>query len=215
MFQRFLKYLKLAFKQSKFENNIVDDSEIEKEIAVYYKFENNVLHAARVLTKDNKDFKVIYYDIYQQEPEVIKQIIISSDILAKVDHDLLITDFNREYDWYPNKGDNVLFIQILPDNIQNDTDILDFRRNIELQLSYILEEDGECEWIASDIGPYGANFLFNVNNTDTALQMIQLYLEQNNLENNTLIGRRINIDEGDWIYEVIYPLEYTGDFYTI
>ena len=45
-----------------------------------------------------------------------------------------------------------------------------------------------------------------------AMKAIIKVLCENNLENNTLVTKRIALAKDDWIYEVVYPKEYTGEF---
>jgi hypothetical protein len=57
--------------------------------------------------------------------------------------------------------------------------------------------------------------LFEVTNIDNAIPIIPDVLSKEGLHKKALIGRRLNTAKEDWFYEVIYPLNFSGQFLTM
>lgn len=92
---------------------------------------------------------------------------------------------------------------------------LDIRQDIEQKIEKALKAKGLGEWTAGDLGPGGANMLFDVSNIDNAISVILEVLSNAGLDKKTIIGRRINTEVEDWFYEVVYPTNFNGVFLTM
>ena len=75
-----------------------------------------------------------------------------------------------------------------------------------------LESNGLGEWIADDLGPGGANMLTKVTEWEKSIQLILDILNQENLLYKGLLVKRMITAEDDWNYEIIYPIDYDGEF---
>ncbi|WP_281764370.1 hypothetical protein [Neptunitalea lumnitzerae] len=95
---------------------------------------------------------------------------------------------------------------------ENDLQVLDLRHSIEEKIHEKLNSNGLGEWIAGDLGPGGANMLFEVTEWEKSIQLIMDILNQESLLDKSLIMKRLNTAEDDWNYEIIYPIDYNGVF---
>lgn len=112
-------------------------------------------------------------------------------------------------------GNDVLFVQIQPRGFKDEMQLMDKRQKIETITSKALQDKKLGEWFAGDLGPGGGNSLYEVSDINRSIEIILNVLEQNGLEHNVLIGRRVLKDKADWFYEVIYPTKYAGAFNTM
>jgi hypothetical protein len=108
-----------------------------------------------------------------------------------------------------------LFVQIQPAGFRDEKQLLDKRQEVEDLLSKALENKELGKWFAGDIGPGGGNMLYTVKDIDKSMQIILEVLQQNKLDKNVLIDRRVLVDQDDWFYEVIYSTKFSGDFNTM
>jgi hypothetical protein len=120
-----------------------------------------------------------------------------------------------KFNWTPYKSNLTLFVQIEPSAFKNEMDALSKRQEIEQEIETALKSENLGQWTAGDLGPGGANMLFEVSNFNNAISIILEVLSKANLDSKTIIGRRINTKSEDWFYEVIYPITYNGAFLTM
>jgi hypothetical protein len=170
---------------------------------------------ARALTIGSDEFDLHLYELNISIPENAKQSFGSVQKLTKRDLDNKKTEIQRNYNWMPFENNAVLFIQIQPIGFENEMQLLDKRQEVEHELTTALENKNVGKWIAGDLGPGGGNMLYTVTDLDKSLQMILEVLQQNSLEKQVLIGRRVMLDNDDWFYEVIYPTKFSGAFNTM
>ena len=187
----------------------------DKEVFTLYSKPDSSVRVARVLTTDNKTFNLLLYELIISTPEGAKQKFISSEQLTQQQLDTKKTELQSNYNWSPFRGNDVLFVQIQPTSFKNEMELLDKRQEIETKLSDALEKKNLGEWFAGDVGPGGGNMLYTINNIEQALQTTLVLLQQNRLDKNVLIGRRVKVNNDDWFYEVIYPPKYSGNFNTM
>lgn len=187
----------------------------DKEIFSLYKKSDSIIYAARALTTGNDKFDLHLYELNISTPEGAKQTFTSVQQLTQQELENKQTELQSTYNWIPFKGNEVLFVQIQPTGFKDEMQLLYKRQEIEDKLSKTLENKKLGEWFAGDLGPGGGNMLYTVTDIDKSLQIILDVLQQNKLDKNVLIGRRVLVDKDDWFYEVIYPTKYSGDFNTM
>ncbi len=105
----------------------------------------------------------------------------------------------------------IIFVQMQPKN-ENDLQVLDLRHSMEEKIHVQLDNSGLGKWIAGDLGPGGANMLFEVTEWEKSIHLIMQILNQEDLLDKSLIIKRLNTAEDDWNYEIIYPIDYNGVF---
>ena len=197
-------------------NNQADEQAFpDKEIFTLYNKADSLVRVARVLTLDSKTFDLQVYEVDITTPEGAKQKFISAEQLTQQQLDNKKAELQNTYNWTPFKGQDVLFVQIQMPGFKNEMELLDKRQETESKLGEALERKNLGEWTAGDLGPGGGNMLFDVSNVEQSLQTILQVLQQNKLDKNVLIGRRVLVADGDWFYEVIYPTKYSGNFNTM
>jgi len=187
----------------------------DKEIFSLYKKTGSIISVARALTTGNDKYDLHLYELNISTPEGAKQTFTSVQQLTKQELHSKKTKLQSNYNWMPFKGNEVLFVQIQPTGFKDEMQLLDKRQEIEDKLSKALENKKLGEWFAGDLGPGGGNMLYTVTDIDKSMQIILDVLQQNKLDKNVSIGRRVMIDTNDWFYEVIYPTKYSGDFNTM
>lgn len=215
MGSKFLTFIGLTVCQQNTTSQTVEQVMIKREVVAYYYKAENIIHTARILTIDNKNYDLIFYDVDISTPEGSKQKFISIEPLTDQQLKGKQIDLQKTFKWTPFKGKDILFVQIQPVGFKSEMELLDMRQKIELKLTSELENKRIGEWSASDLGPGGGNILFTVSNIDSALLTILQVLKQYNLDKRVLVGRRVLISNEDWFYEVIYPTNYTGNFNTM
>jgi hypothetical protein len=187
----------------------------DKEIFSLYNKTDSVIYIAKAMSNGSDKFDFYSYELKISSPEGAKQTFISVKQLTKEELNNKKNELHSQYNWIPFKGDQVLFVQIQPTAFKDEMQLLDKRQEIEDKLSKVLENRKLGEWCAGDLGPGGGNMLFTVTDLDKSLQAVLEVLQQNKLDKNVLIGKRILVAKGDWFYEVIYPIKYSGNFNTM
>ncbi|MEI8046689.1 MAG: hypothetical protein WCI92_04870 [Bacteroidota bacterium] len=186
-----------------------------EEIFSLYKRTDNIIYVARALATGNEKFDLLLYELNISIPEGARQTFTSVQQLTKQELDSKKVDLQINYNWTPFKEKEVLFVQIQPVGFRDEKQLLDKRQEVEDLLSKALENKELGEWFAGDIGPGGGNILYTIKDIDKSMQIILEVLQQNKLDKNVLIGRRVLVDQDDWFYEVIYPPKFTGEFNTM
>lgn len=150
----------------------------------------------------------IRFDEYYNTLQTIKNnSIISESEIDSINSDLKGKGYRENFD---NVG-KIIFVQMYPRN-ENDFHILDLRHKMEEMIHEKLKSHGLGEWIAGDLGPGGANMLFEVTEWKKSIRIIMNILNQEGLLKNSLILKRLNTAKDDWNYEIIYPIDYEGEF---
>jgi hypothetical protein len=188
---------------------------IDTEIYTLYRKTENTFEVARILAKKIDSFDIELYRINTSVAGVTKQDFISVQHFMTTKLEDKKAELQKHYNWIPLKSKDILFVQIQPTAAKGDLDFLDLRQETEDKIGKALENQQLGEWIAGDLGPGGGNMLFEVTNLERSLKVVLQVLQQNGLEKNIVIGKRVNIDENDWFHEVIYPSRFTGVFNTM
>ncbi len=109
----------------------------------------------------------------------------------------------------------VLFVQWqYPDSMEF-MKALSTRQKTEIILDDSLGQSGHGQWIGGDLGPGGANMLFEVNDAEKAMSLISNILKGLSMEKETVIAidnGNIQRGESPSNYKVIHPKNYTGKF---
>ena len=110
---------------------------------------------------------------------------------------------------------SVIFVQWNYPKTMNWLDALDIRQRTELLLDKSLRSDNLGERMGGDLGPGGANMLFEVTDISRSLKLILKTLQESNIYSETLIA----IDNGNpqrgarpSNFIVVYPKNYNGVF---
>jgi hypothetical protein len=56
------------------------------------------------------------------------------------------------------------------------------------------------------------NMLYEVSSSAAALPVVVRMLEEHQAQGRARIARRLMTAADDWCYEVVYPVDYTGEF---
>ena len=187
----------------------------DKEVFTFYSKTDSLVQVARTLTTDNKSFNLFLYEVNISKPKDARQKFISSEQFTLQQLNDKKSELTKTYTWTTFKGENVLFIQIQPTGFKDEAELLDKRQLIEDKINAALSNKKLGEWMAGDLGPGGGNMLYTVTTIDNAMPIVLQVLQQNKLDKNVLIGRRVMVDSGDWFYEVIYPKSFSGEFNTM
>lgn len=113
---------------------------------------------------------------------------------------------------YNQRQPPVLFVQWQYPSTTTGLQALEVRQDVETEIDNALQKGGAGQWFAGDLGPGGANMLFEVNNKEKALEIIQYILTKKGIHNETVIAERVYTAPDDWTHKVIYPKDYEGDF---
>jgi len=186
-----------------------------KEVFSLYKKVDTLIYVARALKTSSDTVDLHLYEVNTSIAEGATQKFVSVAHLTPQQLDSRKSELQSEYTWTPSKGNEILFVQIQPTNFKDEMQLLDKRQEIETITSKALQDKKLGEWFAGDLGPGGGNILYRVNDINRSIEIILNILQQNRLETNVLIGRRVLIDKVDWFYEVIYPTKYSGNFNTM
>lgn len=189
--------------------------QIDKDVFTLYNKTDSLVQVARSLVTVNDSIILLLYEINISEPEDARQKFISSEQLTPQQLDSKKNELAKTYKWSAFNGDNVLFVQIQPTAGTDEMDLLRKRQKIEDKINVALERKNLGEWMAGDLGPGGGNILYTVETIQSAMPTVLQVLQENNLDKNVLIGRRVMVGEGDWFYEVIYPTNFSGEFNTM
>ncbi|UZR99543.1 hypothetical protein [Chondrinema litorale] len=108
----------------------------------------------------------------------------------------------------------ILFIQIKPHNSQNSKDLskqLDQFEEVSRLFDEPIYEKNLGSYAASDLGA-GYNILYSVWDEKKGFDAILQVIENHQLEDRSIVAKRIYKSEEDWDYEVIYPNPFNGEF---
>jgi hypothetical protein len=177
----------------------------------FYKNDSDTIEFVRIV-KDSSNVRQITGTIsfdsnYNTCQKIIQIKNIQTNEMEKIESELLEKGYRSKFD---NKK-NLMFIQIRPKDL-NDLKVLDLRHKMETKIESRLSKNGIGEWVAGDLGPGGANMLFEVSDWDNAFQIVIELLNSEGLINNCLISKRLYTADDDWNYEVVYPTDYNGIF---
>ena len=187
---------------------------VTKEVWTIYSKQDTVFHVKR-LVSSNTGLTLLSYDINTSKAEAAAQTFISSKTLSNENEAATIKSQSSNFKWTPYKTGLTLFVQIEPSVFKDEMEALDKRQDIEQKIEAALKAKGLGDWTAGDLGPGGANMLFEVSNVDNATSVVLEVLSKSGLDKKTIIGRRIYTEEEDWFYEVIYPSSFSGVFLTM
>ncbi|HEX2628122.1 MAG TPA: hypothetical protein VHM26_03900 [Chitinophagaceae bacterium] len=180
---------------------------------MYNKKGDSVLYVKRFMTDGDK-YLDLAFKVTTDTLGIIEQKFTGKSEYANED-DLKKSKLQlNDYDWQPRNVEKVLFVQVQPEAFESEIDALTKRGPIEMNISDQLKAQGSGQWIAGDIGPGGANMLFDVTDWEKGMDIIMKVLKEQKLETKTVIARRLIISDEDWFYEVIYPQQFTGYFNT-
>ena len=185
-----------------------------KEAWTIYSKHDTIFHVKRLLSSDT-GLTLLSYDINTSKAETAVQTFINSKALSSENEAATIKLQNSNFQWTPYKAELTLFVQIEPSAFKNEMEALTKRQEIEQNIEIALKSKGLGEWTDGDLGPGGANMLFEVSNVENATSVILHVLSKTGLDKKTIIGRRIYTEEEDWFYEVVYPHTFNGVFLTM
>lgn len=187
---------------------------VTKEAWTIYFKQDTIFHVKRLLSSDT-GLTLLSYDINTSKAETAVQTFINSKALSNENEAAIIKLQSLNFKWTPYKVGLTLFVQIEPSAFKDEMKALDKRQEIEQKIETVLKSKGLGDWTAGDLGPGGANMLFEVSNVDNATSVILEVLSKAGLDKKTIIGRRIYTEEEDWFYEVVYPNTFNGVFLTM
>lgn len=185
----------------------------DKEQWTLYSKSDKLYHVKRLVSA-NGNYNLLTYDINTSQPEEAHQTFISRQIVNVSELNKIKSD-NASFNWAPFKGKPVLFVQMQYTHFKDQMVALNKRQEIEQHINEKLQSQALGQWIAGDIGPGGANMIFEVQDIEGAKAIILSILTREGLNKAALIGRRVNTSAEDWFYEVVYPLDYNGEFLTM
>ena len=164
------------------------------------------------IVKDSSSFNLIEGEIrfnayFNTVQTITNKKIISESNIDSIKSSLQEKGYHENFDSF----EKIVFVQIQPKN-KHDIQILDLRHSIEDKVHNILKDNEIGEWIAGDLGPGGANMLFEVRHWGRAISLIMKILNQEGILNQSLIVKRLNTSKNDWNYKIIYPIDYEGVF---
>ncbi len=164
------------------------------------------------IIKDSSTLNLIEGEIRFDGNYNTLQTIKNKRIISETEIDSINSNLKRK--GYRDNFDNfgkIIFVQMQPKN-ENDFQVLDLRHKVEEKIHKKLKSNGIGEWVAGDLGPGGANMLFEVTEWNKSIPIIMNVLNQEGLLKNSLIMKRLNTAKDDWNYEIIYPIDYDGVF---
>lgn len=185
-----------------------------KEVWTIYSKQDTIFHVKRLLSSDT-GLTLLTYDINTSKPEAASQNFINAKKVESENEAAAIKSQNASLNWTPFKTTPILFVQIEASTFKDEIEALEVRQNIEQKIEVALKGKGLGEWTAGDLGPGGANMLFEVSNIDNSISIIMEVLSKAGLNKKAIVGRRINTEAVDWFYEVVYPGNFNGVFLTM
>ena len=198
----------------KAQTDVIKKPVLSKEVWTVYAKQDTVFHIKRLISSDT-GLTLLFYDINTSKAEAASQTFINAKTLANENEAATIKSQSTTFSWTPFKTTLTLFVQIEPSAFKDEMQALNMRQDIEQKIEAALKAKGLGEWTAGDLGPGGANMLFEVSNIDNAISIILEVLSKTGLNKKTIIGRRINTEAEDWFYEVVYPNNFNGLFLTM
>jgi hypothetical protein len=179
-----------------------------------YKKKDYTFHLIKFFETTENKIEVSFFSIIpQKEFKPLFQNLDKKEIYSIQEFNSLKNNYEVDYSWNPYKKNDVFFIQVKPTKeMLKETLDIDLRNEIEGLISKEFRKTKVADFFAADLGPGGLNMLCSYKDELVAMNAILKVLCENNLENHTLISKRISIAKDDWIYEVVYPYNYTGEF---
>lgn len=185
-----------------------------KILASLYKLQNDTLQFLRALDSGG-DIKLKFGKIWIGDYAIIHQTFDSTIITSNKEIEEFVSNYKQA--GFSNQLSNerdVMFIQIVPDSTMTSLQALGFlnyRQEVEEIIDEALIKNRSGEWFAGDMGA-GGNMLFFIDDWELAIETVIEELEKEKLLDHVLIARRHNTDVDDWIYEVVFPVEFEGVF---
>jgi len=182
----------------------------------FYKKENDTIVFKRILLNESR-ITLQEGQIYLGEYELTHQRLVNVRYFNNDNRiiDSLISSISNEglKEKFVDQKD-VMFIQIVPDSTMGNIEALGFlnlRQEIEEKIDDRLKNENLGEWFAGDMGA-GGNMLFFINDWDNATVAVIQILNKEKLIDHILIAKRIMTTKDDWNYEIVFPLDYEGEF---
>ena len=180
-------------------------------LSSFYKNDNDTIHFVRIVSDSTSLRKIrgtiSFNSNYNTNQEISLDEKIVKEELKGIENEMIKSGFRKKFD---NKR-NVMFVQLKPKS-ENALEALDLRHSVESEIENLLSINGLGEWIAGDLGPGGANMLFEIDDWDNSFQLIIGFLNSKGFINNCLITKRLYTADNDWNYEIVYPINYEGIF---
>lgn len=186
-----------------------------KEIFTWYKKIDKVIQVVKAIESPDGMCNLYTYEINIGTGGSTMQKFIGVEQIDKEQFEKRKPELKSNYTWIPYSAQEVLFVQIQPANFKDGLQLLSKRQEIEDKIDIALKEANLGEWFAGDVGPGGGNMLYHIDDTNLSLKSIIRVLEENKLEKEVWIGKRVCITNNDWFYEVIYPEKFSGTFNTM
>jgi len=177
-------------------------------IKTYYKKEDSKLQFVRIIRDSTVFCKVTGFlsnDNFHIVQRITDQDTIKASSLESIDKAIKENGFKD----YISNNDEVLFVQLRIKS-KDFLDVLDLRHDLEEKIDDALIEHNHSGWFAGD----NWNMLFEVNDFAEGFKIILDVLQSSNLNNEFVIARRLHTAEDDWTYEIVYPINYEGKFYS-
>lgn len=164
------------------------------------------------ITKNNGKIELTEGDISFDENLNTVQTIQKNTPIKESEMDSIIQDY-KERGFRSNFDEigKVVFVQVQPKD-DTDMEVLYLRHELEDQINKKLTSAGLGEWIAGDLGPGGANMLFEVKDWNNSIYLILDILNTRQLLDKCVISKRLYTSEQDWNYEIIFPIDFHGIF---
>jgi len=185
----------------------------DQELWTLYAKSDTVYHVKRLVSNDTS-YYLLTYEVNASLPEQAHQTFIDKQPVNPNEVDK-IKAHNSSFNWKPFQAIPVLFVQLQYSIFKDQMAALNKRQQLEQLIDEELRAKSMGHWIAGDIGPGGANMLFEVQSVEKAIGTILAILTRQGLDKATLVGRRVNVTADDWFYEVVYPSTYNGVFITM
>jgi hypothetical protein len=192
-------------------------SPVPRELAVYYEQAGDTLHVARLLETSQRIelHRATLIEGHALAQRAVPVLRVPVDSVAVVRRRLA-----AHYHWQPYASPDpaLLFVQVDPAaEHQKETAfsliaVMNERGTLEDAIGEELEQRNLGHWAAGDLGPGGMNMLYEVSSSAAALPVVVRRLEEHQAQGRARIARRLMTAADDWRYEVVYPVDYTGEF---
>jgi len=194
--------------------SLVEPLAITSEQWTLYNMQDSLVHVQRLMSSDS-GLTLLSYDINISRTEAAVQTFISRKQKIDSSEAELLRLQNSKLSWKPYQDTLTLFVQIDGAAFKDDMEELLTRQAVEKEIGDALKNEKLGEWVAGDLGPGGANMLFEVNDINKSVSIILSALKTSGFNKNIRIGRSIGFDAENWFYEVIYPINFNGRFNTM
>ena len=104
----------------------------------------------------------------------------------------------------------VIFIQL---ETRYNPEIFAKRKEISKKIDDRLKVDNLGSSYGIDIGNNVVNMEFEINDWNDAFSIILNILQKEKVLQHCIIGKRVYIEADDYLYEIVYPIDYEGEFY--